>query len=584
MNKRTLNCIPMVIAATLTISTAAATSVAAPLTPSFNWQTVVNNGDYIPTGACDPAVPSAPPCRKFNSYNQPSLNRKKLVVFRARSKGGKGGEPVHGVYTRDMSKEGPVVMILDRDTLVPEPNNLSSLFVEPPSFPRIDIDARMIATRGNHQPVWKYTLPDGSDTRAGTTGIYTNPFGSLITGASKLGAVPGFSFFEVPEFPGTPFDVFPGSPAVTKGSTIVFKGNYTINSNGKTGVYYRNLKNQLINGKPGGGIQPVVLIANNTHTLIPGTKMVFGSTAPPSAVDGQAVFAGFDNEETPTAGGIYLAPLSPYKLNKQPKLKTLVSIGTQVPDEPRNTQFNKLGEGVSFDGRFVGFWGAWGEDTKTVRLYCREEGNKDLKDYCMSTASGNIQDAKGWYTEKEVPVNQGIFVHDTKTNKTIRTTRTGSDFSDFVYWNFSGKAPGVGEGEESDEDGELARWRSASFMAVSGKVDDSEDDATFHTAFKARTGNIDTDNNVYVDPVDGIYLRKGSDKKSPIITVVKTGMEGTQLDAEAVDSDTGTILPVTEMGIEREGFRGNSLVINVSMGTEEAGWAGVYLTSVPKRY
>ena len=112
----------------------------------------------------------------------------------------------------------------------------------------------------------------------------------------------------------------------------------------------------------------------------------------------------------------------------------------------------------------------------------------------------------------------------------------------------------------------------------------SEDDATFHTAFKARTGNIDTDNNVYVNPVDGIYLRKGPDKKSPIITVVKTGMEGTLLDAEAVDSDTGTILPVTEMGIEREGFRGNSLVINVSMGTEEAGWAGIYLTSVPKRY
>ncbi len=159
MNKRTLNCIPMAIAATLTISTATATSVTAPLTPSFNWQTVVNNGDYMPTAACDPVVPSAPPCRKFNSYNQPSLNTKKLVVFRARSKGGQGGEPVHGVYTRDMAKDGPVSKILDRDTLVPQPNNLSSLFVEPPSFPRIDIDARMIATRGNHQPVWKYTLP-----------------------------------------------------------------------------------------------------------------------------------------------------------------------------------------------------------------------------------------------------------------------------------------------------------------------------------------------------------------------------------------------------------------------------------------
>ena len=40
------------------------------------------------------------------------------------------------------------------------------------------------------------------------------------------------------------------------------------------------------------------------------------------------------------------------------------------------------------------------------------------------------------------------------------------------------------------------------------------------------------------------------------------------------------MLPVTEMGIERDGFRGNSLVINASMGTEEAGWAGIYLTEV----
>ena len=36
------------------------------------------------------------------------------------------------------------------------------------------------------------------------------------------------------------------------------------------------------------------------------------------------------------------------------------------------------------------------------------------------------------------------------------------------------------------------------------------------------------------------------------------------------------------MGIERDGFRGNSLAINASMGTEEAGWAGIYLTEVGK--
>jgi hypothetical protein len=391
-----------------------------------------------------------------------------------------------------------------------------------------------------------------------------------------LGAVPEYSFFQVPEFPSVAFDVFPGSPAVTQGSTIVFKGNYTVGLASKTGVYYRDLKKQAV----AGGTQPVVLIANNTHTLIPGTSKLFGSTAPPSAVGKQVVFAGFDNEENPTAGGIYLAPLESYKLNKQPKLKTLVSIGSQVPSEAKNTKFNKLGEGVSFDGRFVAYWGAWGNTNKTVRLYCAQEGNKDRKAYCMSSASGSLQDAVGWYQEKQVPVNQGVFVYDLKTNKNVRVARTGTglaDFSDFMYWNFSGRSPGAGEGSEGDEDGELARWRSASFVAVSGKVDDHEDGA-YHTAFKARTGITDS-SNVYVSPVDGIYLKEGAEK-SPLLTLVKTGIDGTLFDSEAIDPDTNMVLPVTEMGLERDGFRGNSLAINVSMGTEEAGWAGIYLTRV----
>ena len=98
--------------------------------------------------------------------------------------------------------------------------------------------------------------------------------------------------------------------------------------------------------------------------------------------------------------------MEPYKLNKQPKLKALISIGSQVPGEPKNTKFNKLGEGVSFDGRFVAFWGAWGAENKTVRLYCPKEGNKDRKKYCESSASGSAQDTVGWYQEKQVPINQ----------------------------------------------------------------------------------------------------------------------------------------------------------------------------------
>lgn len=563
------------------IAALAAAMMAASAAPAsaFDWQVVVDNGDFMPTALCDPTVPNppTPPCRKFNSFNQPSVSANQVVVMRARSRGGQGlGQPVHGVYTRNMATAGPVVKMLDRNTLVPQPNNRDSVFIEPPSFPRIDIWSDTMATRGNHQPAWKVVDPASGEIleQVGTTGIYTNPFGNLITGASKLGIVPEFSFFEVPEVPGTPFDVFPGAPAVTDGSTIAFKGNYTVNLVGKTGVYYRNLVNQPISSSagmlaPAGGSNPVVLIANNTDSLIPGTSTVFGSTAPPSAADHKAVFAGFDNEDNPTLGGIYLAPLDG---TTKPPLTTLVSIGTRVPGESRLTTFNRLGEGVSFDGRFVAFWGAWGTQTTTLNLRCPTEGNADRIVFC------NQQYPNGFPVH--VPVHQGIFVHDTRTGQTRAVAKAPGQFSDFVYWNFSGLVPGASEG---DDDGEPARWRSASFVAVSGLIDGSLADSTFHTAFKARTGSVA--NGAYVNPVDGIYLGKGPGA-SGIVVLAETGMDGTLLDPKAVYDNDGNPatpplkLPVTEMGIERDGFRGNTLVINASMGTEEAGWAGIYLTRV----
>ena len=537
----------------------------------FTWSTVVNNGDHMPTDQCEPALPT-PSCRTFNSYNQPSVNADRLVVMRARSRGGQGfGQPVHGVYTRDMEVNGPVVKILDRATLVPQPNNRDTVFTEPPSFPRIDIGSPTLATRGNHQPVWTVLNENGEiEEQVGTSGIYSNPFGDLITGASKLGGVPAFFFFEVPERPGTPFDVFPGAPAVTDVSTIVFKGNYTVDLIGKTGVYYRELSNASIpvaGGAlaPAGGILPVVLIANNSDTLIPGTTTVFGSTAPPSAAGRTAVFAGFDNEEQPTLGGIYLAPLG----SSQPELTTLVSIGGRVPGENQTARFNKLSEGLSFDGRFVAFWGAWGTAAKTLVLQCPNEGSAARRAFCLS------QHPSGFAAQ--VPLHQGIFVHDIKTGQTRAVAKTPGDFDDFLFWNFSGRVPGAGEGGEDEDDGELARWRSSAFVAVSGTVDGSLADALFHAAFKARTGAVA--GGAYVNPIDGIYLGKGPGNAG-LATMIESGMAGTLLDPEAIDPETGGALPVTAMGIERDGFRGNAIVINATMGSEETGWSGVYLTEV----
>lgn len=526
--------------------------LATPPVSPFAWQTVVNNNYTMPSST-----------KKFSSYNQPSVNVDGLVVIRARSKGEssaegdtrssinaeQGNQPIHGIYTRDMSTASDIKRILDRTTPVPEPNNLGTTFIETPSFPRIDMISDTIATRGNHKPVWAYTPESGTETRVGTTGIYTNPFDLLITGASKLGAVPAFDYFAVPGLQTDSlvmFDVFPGAPAVTGGSTIVFKGNYTVDDAGKTGVFYRELVNQNVNGATGGGSNSVVLIANNTDTEIPDTNQIFGSISPPSAADGKVVFAGFDNEESPNLGGIYQA-----ELRETPDLIRLVGIGDRVPGETNpNARFNELGEGVAFDGRYVGFWGSWGPKDRTTRLHCPTEGNKARIAYCHE----QCPEPAGCTTT--IPTRQGIFVHDTANHLTMAVAKAPNNFLNFLFWNFSGKVPGNNQDGEDDGDGEPARWRSSAFVAVSGT----------NTAFKAVTGNR-----------LGIYLSRKPGQT--LQTVLDTQMPGQSVDPEA---PTGS--NVSDVGLEREGLRGKWLAINVKMevagGSEENSMAGVYITTV----
>ncbi len=622
---------------------ASAASLAAPPSPPwFTWTKVVNNNDLMPTEGCekDPTK-----CKPFNSYNQPSVNERGLVVLRARSRGGQGdtgghggggggggsggggggtehgNQPVHGIYTRDMSVAGsPIVRILDRKTEVPQPNNIRrppenspnsgplTTFIETPSFPRIDMLSDTVATRGNHRPVWKVLDLDTGEIleQLGTTGIYTNPFDELITGASKLGAAPGLEFFAVPGIdPPLMFDVFPGAPAVTGCSplacTIVFKGNFTLDA-GKTGVFFRELTPDPIvleddtELKPAGGMSEVVLIANNVETVIPGTNppVIFGSTSPPSAAKGQVVFAGFDNEDAPTLGGIYLAPLA-----ETPPLRTLVAIGQRVPGEGRRSTFNNLGEGGAFDGRYVAFWGAWGAQTRTVRLYCPTEGNRDRIAYCNRALvcadtgetigdPNSTCDQTGCWQERQVPVNQGIFVHDTAPRGGTRTVaKTGARFDEFLFWNYSGRVPCVGGGhseEGGEDDGEAARWRSSAFVAVSGQA----------TAFKAvarggqpggcgscHSGGVGSapPTPSHGQPI-GIYLNRQPGQS--IVTVLDTRTDGQALDPEA---PAGSI--VTELGIEREGLRGNWIAVSAKMavgdGSEEDGMAGVYITTLPRK-
>lgn len=613
-----------VITLTAASLAAAATGVGAQRA-TLNWQVVVNNGFEIPDNSG----------RFYNSYNPPSVNSSALVAFRARSTG-QQQSPVSGIYARDMATLRAIIKIADRDTEVPQPNNTEypipggdeggqngpsdtrlSTFNEFPSFPRMAITANSVATRGNHEPVWAYVIgidpetQEPIETRVGTTGAYVNPnardpLSPLITGASLLGAVPEFSeIFAVPGVElATKFDVFPGAPAITDAGVIAFKGNYSVDDPtsedplvtiGKTGVFYRQVVEDFAGGTA------AIQLSANSDTLVPNpgdclAGTTFGSTAPPSAADGHMVFVGFDNEEDPNCGGIYQAPL----VQPPEQLTTLVGLETRVPGQGFET-FTQLGESLSYDGRLVGFWGAWSEETKTVRLYCPMEGNRNRRDYCNNVFVDPDTGVIGGdpnsicddtndpmypicYQEKEVPVNQGIFVYDTTAPspalrlRLLARTGIGGQFDDFVYWNYSGAPPSAGE---SEGEAEPPRWRSSAFLAAS-----TADAATvIRIAFLARTGDIDPVINVYVDPVDGIYLRAGPGQ-GPTVTLIETGMDGTLLDPEAVWDDDGNPatpdvpLPIASVALERDAFRGDWLAITASMGTEEAGWAGIYLTEV----
>ena len=66
----------------------AVTAPAAAKEKTLAWTTVVNNNDLMP-----PLY-----VRNFNSYNQPSVNARGIVVMRARSRGGPPlGPATHGI-------------------------------------------------------------------------------------------------------------------------------------------------------------------------------------------------------------------------------------------------------------------------------------------------------------------------------------------------------------------------------------------------------------------------------------------------------------------------------------------------------
>lgn len=520
----------------------AETSVTGQAATTYKWLTVANSSTLIPGGAGD----------KFSSFNQPSINDNCAVVFRARGKG--PSTPVSGIFYDLPCTTGiPVRKKLLRGSVVPQPNNLNSTFNEFPAFPRIAVSSDFIATRGQSKPVWSYMLPDGTETRVGTSGVYagylTDP---MITGASQLGAVPGFSHFDVPGFDGVKFDQFPGSPSPFYGKFIAFKGNFTetlpvtLASNGdaepvtisRTGVYYRNVFD--------GGKRAVRRIADTTMN-IPGTSTKFGSTAPPSASGDRVVFLGVDNEDKPTKGGIYTSIIPP-----DGQLGSLARIGGPVHGVPGAT-FTFLGEGLSLNAGHVAFWGAWGPESRVVRLHCPVDGNQALIDECKKQCPD--VDEVGNYCERDVPVNQGIF-YRRPSGATALIARAGDAraYHDFLFWVFSGRPPGVGP--DDAEEPEPPRWRSSAFAAVTPN--------SYNGSVVFKAAKASGESGLYIKPRLGV----------PVEPLALVGSN-----AKAIDTMAPTGSVVTAVGVERDGFRTCHLAINASFlnTTTSESWAGIYV-------
>lgn len=552
----TLSAIPeTLLSAALAAVFATPMAMAAPFSP---WTTVVNNDDLAPTGTTE----------TFFSYNQPSVNDAGLVAFRARARpptgggGGGAGEPLTGVFTRDMSVAGSSINALAvRNGVLPAPNNITNpgpaTYNEFPSFPRIDAKSNTVAFRAQSTPSVVTILPDGSETRSGTSGLYVTPGGGpVITGIRNT--LPGsFAEYQVPnQAAATRFDQFPGAPSAD-GNKVTFKGNWTdASGNAQTGVYFRDVVAD-------GGTSPVVEVARRGMAIptnaVPtsgytGTG-VFDSTSPPSAAGGKMVFTGLDNEAAPTAGGIFMAPLT-----ANPALTTVAGFNTVVPKNGTAT-LKAFGEGLSFDGRYVGFWGGWGTDTFQKTVTCPVDGNADVRAFCLSQDhSGVIGD--GTYTF-DVLKNQGIFLADTALNKLYLVAQTGNLYNDFLFWNFSGKPPGTGGADDGDE-AEAARWRSSAFVAIDG------DDVVFK-ALQRNPDGSDGDTGLF-----GMLNVSDLSSDADLFTILTTGMDGAQVDGLAAGMD------ITALGIERDGFRNGRLAIAASMANADESWSGLYVASVPE--
>lgn len=508
------------------------------------WQTVANGKSTLP-GTTTP----------FATFGPASINTSGMAVFKgvsvlATSQGSGETSATTGLYTADLSNGGKLAKVADIATLVPDPNKLTygqtlAKFGGFPSFPKIDAFSSFVGFNATHPPV--ISLPNSG--KAGSAGIYSNPGGTLKTGVGLFvqDTTTTYPYFANPDT-GAAFGAFPASPSVVKGNTLVFKADYLNGTAVVNGIYYRDLMAESGQSL----VQRVASVATSIPNMTTTTR--FGYFGAPAAVSNTAVFVGYNKKDAPTAGGIYSALLG----SEDPLLTPLVTIGMPVPGGAETDSFTLFGDAVSYDGRFVGFWGAWGSDTTNLHVTCSEP-EEAMQAFCL-TNFPNGYDAK-------VPAHQGMFVYDTQSSTLTAVAQTGTGFTDFTYWPFVGTLPEEGAPTSTgggETETEVPLEPPAFVLSPSIVVANPSGDA-YQVVFKAKSGSL-----------NGIYMTTGPDS-SPITTVLDTTMLG-----NAVDGSSNSTSNINRLTLEREGMRGSWLVIGATLHDNAANTdaSGIYATSV----
>ncbi len=526
------------------------------------WMTIANGNSVLP-GTTTP----------FASFSGVSINTAGMAVFRGTSilttSEGSTGETssTSGIYTADLANGGAPTKLVDITTFVPQPtntlyNNAGPKFGSFLSTPNIDASSSFVGFNATHPAV--VYLPAGG--RGGDKGLYGNPGGTLTTGVAAIisaleadGSTTDYSYFQVPDLPGVAFGGFPNAPAAVGGNTLVFKGDYLDGTVVGTGIYYRNI----------GGTSVVGLIASTHTTLMPDNTVRFAYIGAPSAVGTSTVFVGYNKKTAPTAGGIYLAT----QLTSAPALTPLVTIGTPVPGQAETDTFTQFGDALSFDGRNVAFWGAWGTETTAKHLTCTDNADPSLTAYCL-TVFPTGQDV-------QVPVHQGLFVYDTSQGKLTPIATTSAGFADFAYYTFFGippevmpedVGPGSGNGSGGGEDeteGEVPLETPAFVLAPNIAIVAGSTQGTYQVVFKGNTGGV-----------DGLYMTSGP-TTAAIQMVLDTTMLGQTIDPGAAETSM-----IRKLDLDRVGMNGTRLSIGSTMITTNADgttstMSGLYAATLP---